>query len=124
MTILLAQPKWAFTCCPSSVAKAIFIFPPDNSKHSLRQLRSSQVARFAMRLHPRLRRCLMHAGYKQIAYVEDQIACSSISNRHLVPSAEAIEDGNPNPEVRNVKTFRRLPPMRMSHDEVRSGRAE
>src|ERR1039457_2780789 len=101
MTILLAQPKWAFTCRPSSVAKAIFISPPNNSKRSLRQFQRDQVARIAMRLHPRLRRCLMHIGYKKIAYLEDQIARSSVSDCHLVPGAEAIENGNPCPEVWN-----------------------
>ncbi len=66
----------------------------------------------------------MHVGHKEIADCKDQIAGSSVSNRHLIASAKTVEDRNANPEEGNLQPLRRLASVRVRHDEVGSSRTE
>jgi hypothetical protein len=51
----------------------------------------------------------MSIRHEQIAYIEDQVARSSIANCYLLAGAKTIKDRNPNTIERNLKTLRGLP---------------
>lgn len=58
----------------------------------------------------------MHVGHEKIANIEDQVARSPITDSHLLASAKAIKNRNPNAEEWDSEPIRSLPPMRVGHD--------